>query len=435
MKETEHLVRDSGIDELGSVVWGTHVCLFYRTKKDLLKILVPYFKAGLKNNEFCIWITSDPLDPTKAKNAIRKVVPNFDKYIRKGQIEILPHNQWYLDHGIFDRERILKGWMEKLNLALSNGYAGMRITGDTTWLDEDLWERFINYEERINNTIDMFPMIAVCTYCLDKCEVSDIVDVVNNHQLALIEKKGKWKLVKNAERKRAQRRARQYQAQLKALASELTLIEENERHRLAIELHDRISQVLVISKIKLESLRKSVSGYKNDKVLEDICNSIGRAIQDIRTLAFDLSNPVLYELGFETAVSEWLTNQIQEKHGITAEFESDRRPKPLDDDIRTLLFRDVRELLTNVVEHAHAHKVKVSVKKLGKQICIMVEDDGVGFDPTKATSTVAKKGKFGLFSIRERLEQLGGHFKIEAKPGCGCKVTMVAPLKKRKNRR
>jgi signal transduction histidine kinase len=132
------------------------------------------------------------------------------------------------------------------------------------------------------------------------------------------------------------------------------------------------------------------------------------------------------------AVSEWLTSQIQQKHGITVEFETDGEAKPLDDDIRTLLFRDVRELLINVVEHARAHKVKVSINRLGEQISITVEDNGVGFDPAEVLSMAARKGEFGLFSIRERLEWLGGHLEIESKPGCGCKVTMMAPLKKEK---
>ena len=430
MEETEQLLRETGIDVLGSVLWGTHACLFYRTKEDLINILVPYFKAGLENNEFCMWITSDPLDPMEAKNAIKKSMPDFDKYLKKGQIEILPHDQWYLDQGIFDSQRVMKGWMDKLNLALNNGYAGIRITGNTTWLDEGVWQSFIKYEARINETIDRLPIIAVCTYCLDKCGTSEIVDVVNNHQLALIEQEGRRKLAKNAERKRAEKRAREYQAQLKSLASQLTLAEEHERHRLATELHDRISQTLVISKIKLEALRKAGYGSKLDKALDDVCNSIGQTIQDTRTLTFDLSSPVLYELGFEMAVSEWLTEQIQKKHGITVEFEADGEAKPLNDDIRVLLFRDVRELLINVVEHAEAHKVKVSIKKLGKQICVTVKDNGVGFDPVEVLSMAAKKGEFGLFSIRERLERLGGHLEIESKPGCGCKVTMMAPLKK-----
>ncbi len=201
MEETEQLVRESGIDVLGSVLWGTHVCLFYRTKQDLINVLVPYFKAGLENNEFCMWITSDPLDPTEAKNVLKKAMPDFDKYLKKGQIEILPYDQWYLDKGVFDRKRVIKGCMGKLNLALSNGYAGTRMTGNTAWLDEGLWKSFIKYEAQTNETINRLPIIAVCTYCLDKCGTSEIVDVVNNHQLAIIEKEGRWKLAKNAERK------------------------------------------------------------------------------------------------------------------------------------------------------------------------------------------------------------------------------------------
>ena len=429
-KETKQLVRESGIDLLGSVVWGTHVCLFYRTKEDLIKILVPYFKAGLENNEFCMWITCDPLDPTEAKSAMRKAMPDFDKYLKKAQIEILPHDQWYLDGGVFDRERVMKGWIDKLNLALNNGYAGARITGNTSWLNEKFWDSFIEYEHQINETIDRLPIIVVCTYRLDGCGTSEIVDVVNNHQLAIIEKEGRWKLAKNAERKRAEKRAREYQAQLKSLASQLTLAEERERHRLAIELHDRISQALVISKIKLEALRKSGSGRNLDKALDDVCNSIGRTIQDTRTLTFDLSSPVLHELGFEMAVSEWLTDQIQKKYGITVEFGADGEAKPLDDDVRILLFRDVRELLINVVEHSHAHKVKVSIKRLGEQISVTVEDDGVGFDPAEVLSMAAGKGEFGLFSIRERLERSGGHLEIESRPRCGCRIKMMAPLKK-----
>ena len=432
MEETEQLVRESGIDVLGSVLWGTHVCLFYRTKQDLINILVPYFKAGLENNEFCMWITSDPLDPTEAKQALKKAMPDFDKYLKREQIEILPYDQWYLDKGVFDGKRVIKGRMGKLNTALSNGYAGARITGNTTWLDEGLWKSFIKYEAQMNETIDRFPMIAVCTYCLDKCGTSEIIDVVNSHQLAIIEKEGRWKLVKNAERKRAEKRAREYQAQLKSLASQLTLAEEHERHRLATELHDQIGQSLVISKIKLEALRKSRHSRELDKSLEDVCNSLGQTIQDIRTLTFDLSNPVFYELGFETAVSEWLADQIQKKYGIASEFEDDEQSKPLDDDVRILLFRDVRELLINVVKHAGAHKVKVSIKKLGDQICVMVEDDGVGFDTAAVLSTAAKRGEFGLFSIREQLERLGGHLEIESSPRCGCRVTITTPLKKEK---
>jgi len=429
MKETEQLIRKTGIDVLGSVAWGTHVCLFYRTKEDLINVLVPYFKAGLENNEFCIWITSHPLDSTEAKQALKKSMPDFDKYLTKGQIEILPHDQWYLDRGIFDGKRVMKGWMGKLNLALSNGYAGLRVTGNTAWLDEGLWKRFIKYEEQLNNTIDSFPIIAVCTYSLDKCGIFEIVDVVNKHQLALIEKEGKWMLAKNAERKRAAKRAKEYQAQLKSLASELTLVEEHERHHLATELHDQVSQSLALAKIKLDALLASATSQPLADTLRETCCSLEKAIQDMRSLTFNLSSPILYELGFEAAVAEWLSEQVQDKHGIATEFQDDGRPKPLDDDVRVLLFRNVRELLINVIKYANAGKVNVYIRRTDSVIEITVRDNGVGFDPAREEILAAKTAKFGLFSIRESVEQLGGHFEIESKPGAGCTATMTAMLK------
>ncbi|MCP4608675.1 MAG: PAS domain S-box protein [Planctomycetes bacterium] len=231
------------------------------------------------------------------------------------------------------------------------------------------------------------------------------------------------------ERKRAEEQLFEYQEKLKSLASQLSVIEERERHRLATDLHDHIGQSLVISKMKLDSLRESMSSGESADVLRDVCDCLGDVIRDTRTLTFDLSSPILYELGFETAVSEWLDEQIKEKHGIQTEFRDDGQPKPLDNDIRALLFRNVRELLINIVKHAKARKVKVSVIKVGEQICVIIEDDGVGFEPAKVGSNTG----FGIFSIRERLEQLDGHLEIESEPGRGSRFTMTAPLKVEKS--
>ncbi len=231
------------------------------------------------------------------------------------------------------------------------------------------------------------------------------------------------------EHKRTEKELLEHQAKLKSLASQLSLTEERERHRLATELHDQISQSLVISKIKLDQLRKSSSSDEISEPLEDICNCLGQIIDDTRTLTFDLSYPILYELGFEAAVAEWLTDQIQEKHGIRTEFLDDGRQKPLDDDIRVLLFRNVRELLINVVKHAQANKVRVSIRKVKDNIRVSVEDDGVGFDPVEVTSMATKRAEFGLSSIRERLEQLEGLIEIDSEMGRGSKITMTAPLK------
>ena len=86
--------RNSGVDIIGDIPWGTHICQFYQTKDDLIEILVSYFKAGLENNEYCLWVTSGPLDEKGAMEAMRKALPDFDRYLDRGQMDTIPLNRW-----------------------------------------------------------------------------------------------------------------------------------------------------------------------------------------------------------------------------------------------------------------------------------------------------------------------------------------------------
>jgi PAS domain S-box-containing protein len=231
------------------------------------------------------------------------------------------------------------------------------------------------------------------------------------------------------ERKRVEEKVQVYQKKLQSLASELSLSEERERRRIATELHDYIGQSLAISRIKLKTLQESGSSADLDQSLEEILKLIEQAIKHTRSLMFELSPPMLYDLGFESAI-EWLTEQINKQHGISTFFKDDKHSKPLDDEIGVVLFQAVRELLVNVVKHGQASSAKVSIRKDGNNIRIDVKDDGIGFDTSKTGSYEGETGGFGLFNIRERLSYLGGSLKIKSKSGKGTFVTLVAPLKK-----
>ena len=229
------------------------------------------------------------------------------------------------------------------------------------------------------------------------------------------------------ERKRAEEKLNIYQDQLRSLASQLSLVEEKERRRIAIDLHDHISQTLALCKIKLGTLQKSASSNLTNP-LEEIRNLIEQSIQYTRSLTFELSPPILYELGFEAAV-EWLGEQILKKHGILFYFKDDRKPKPIGNETRIILFQVMRELLMNIAKHAHADKASISICKDGDSIRIHIEDDGVGFDVSKIDTSLNKTVGFGFFSIRERLNYIGGQIEIKSEPGHGTRVTVVAPLK------
>jgi PAS domain S-box-containing protein len=232
------------------------------------------------------------------------------------------------------------------------------------------------------------------------------------------------------EGKKAEERVRLHQKQLRSLASELSLAEERERRRVATLLHDHLGQILAVSKIRLGALLESASGSRYIEDLQYIRGHIEQAIQFTRTLTFELSPPILYELGLESAL-EWLSEQVQQQHSIPIDLENDGDPKPMSEETSVFLFTAVRELLVNVVKHAAAEKVRVVIRKKGGNALISVEDDGVGFSASKLESYSVNTRGYGLFSIRERLRHLGGRVVVKSGKGRGTRVTLVAPLNSR----
>jgi PAS domain S-box-containing protein len=233
-----------------------------------------------------------------------------------------------------------------------------------------------------------------------------------------------------SERKLAEKRLNEYQQQLRSLASQLTLAEQQERRTFATYLHDHIGQTLFVLKIKIEMLSKSLDATHCSGTVKEINAIIENLIRDTRSLTFELSPPILYQLGLSAAL-EWLFEQMHQQYGLSITFEDDQSLQHLDDDIRVLLFRGVRELLINVAKHAHAEKVNVSARRNNNKIYVCVKDDGIGMQiPITSLNTHEGEGRgFGLFSIKERLEHLGGQLTIDSQPACGSAVTLIAPLK------
>ncbi len=229
-------------------------------------------------------------------------------------------------------------------------------------------------------------------------------------------------------RREAEERSGLYQRRLQELASELSMAEERERRRVAVELHDAVGQTLALSKIRLGSLEGSLTSPEDQAQLNGVRELIEQALQDTRSLIFQLSPPVLYELGLEPAL-EWLGEQFREQHGIACEVQNDQKPKPLVEEVRVVLFQAVRELLFNVVKHAQVDRAKVSLSRDNDHILICVEDNGVGFDTANIGSRSFQDIGFGLFNIGERLHLLGGRLEIDSGPAKGSRITLVGPLK------
>ena len=219
----------------------------------------------------------------------------------------------------------------------------------------------------------------------------------------------------------------EYQRQLRSMAAELALSEERERRRIAADLHDRIGRNLFEAKLKLKSLDGLPPGPSQSKRLHEVGEVIDLTIRDTRTLTGELGTPILYDLGLEAAV-EWLAERIENEHGLNVAIIDDKHQKPLSDEIKSVLFRAVGELTHNVVKHARASKIEISLEKRDGRIEIKVIDDGVGFEAGQTGPGSFAGDGLGLMNIRERLDYFGGTFKIESQPGQGVTVTLTAPL-------
>jgi signal transduction histidine kinase len=216
------------------------------------------------------------------------------------------------------------------------------------------------------------------------------------------------------------------QEKLRSLTAELELTEERERRKIASDLHDSVGQILSFASRELKTLQKSPP-KEISKSLQQVCSQLDKAIEQTRTLSFDLSPSILYDLGFEVAIED-LVDRFSKEKTIRCCFKNCDMPKTLADDIKILLYRAIRELLINAAKHSGAGVVKVSLLRLGSDICVTVEDDGQGFDASVLNGSMEKVKGFGIFNIRERLNHIGGQFKIESGKGKGTKVTLIAPL-------
>ena len=193
--------------------------MFYETKQDLLETCVAYFAAGLESNEFCVWAASKPANEKEAMKALRAGIPDFDRHLAGGRIEILKGNEWYLPGKEFDLQRITCGWSEKQDMALTHGFEGMRVSGNAFWLETNLWKEFCSYEEELDRTLAGQKMIVMCTYSLKAARAVDLMDVARAHQFTVARRHGEWEFLETPELRQAKQEIRRLNSAIDFLAA------------------------------------------------------------------------------------------------------------------------------------------------------------------------------------------------------------------------
>lgn len=230
------------------------------------------------------------------------------------------------------------------------------------------------------------------------------------------------------DRKRTEQKLREKQQHLNDMALELTLSEERERRRIAINLHDTLGQDLTLTRMKLGSLHKNFFSPDQNKLLNEIKVLTENAINRVRSLTKLLCPPVLESAGLEAAL-KWLARQIETDYNLQIAFSDDLQEKTVARELQMELYTSVRELLINIAKHAGTSTACLSVCREADTLAIRVEDDGVGFDVNTVLNSPSTDG-FGLFTIRRRIIYIGGLFQITSKPGSGTEVAINVPLLK-----
>jgi signal transduction histidine kinase/CheY-like chemotaxis protein len=437
----EQTLRKSGIDAIGHAGWGTHFCHFYETKQDLVDMLVPYFEAGLRDNESCLWVASDALGADEAETALVEALPDFKDYLTRGQIAFRTASDWYVPDGNFRGEAVIAEWVRHERESRSQGFEGLRVTGDTFWLDRTGWHDFAEYETHLNRSLGQYRIICLCSYCMDRCTASDVLDVCNTHQFALTRRHGDWQLVQSdslaVARTELEQANAELEARVEARTRDLELLLKERDEFLAMLSHE-LRNPLAPLESAVEVIRRSVpdespaSGASNIvarqvRNLSVILNDLLEADRTVRGMFAIDPAPVALAAIVEEALDAIRPATAQ--NGQTVVIESlDHSAQIVGDRVR--LNQVFVNLLNNAATYAPAHgRIVVSMKVNADETRVCVSDDGLGVPEALRERVFSlfvqgprgldrSEGGFGigLAVARQIVERHGGSLTLEQAP-------------------
>jgi PAS domain S-box-containing protein len=266
------------------VPWGTHLCQFYETKDDLVEVLVPYFKEGIAANDACIWITSDRISIEEASHALRAVIPDLDDRRTTGQIEIMPHEEWYFPDGSFNIDVLFDKWQKKGKIAIARGYGGLRISGSIAGLHAKRWTDLVAYEQKIRVKVAGRRAIALCSYPLDECTASQFAQLVDLHDFAIIRRQGGWRCIESEGSRQLMERSLIQRHALESSLAPLTMIDMAGRRTFANPAalrtwgYDHEAEVLGRDVAEFWAAPDQLRGYLDNVLVsgQDVCQLVAR---------------------------------------------------------------------------------------------------------------------------------------------------------------
>jgi signal transduction histidine kinase len=446
-------LRRSGLPAVGAVAWGTHLCNFYKTGADLVETLAPYFEAGLEQNERCVWITSEPLGVDDARAALANLVPRLDAYVARGQMALFDQRAWYARSGPFDPAAMINVWIGEEERARSDGHAGLRISGNTSWIAApSSWDRFTEYEEAINERLMRRNIVALCSYSTERCGCEDVFDVVRNHQLALVRRRGAWEVIENSALKLAKEELRQLNAELEQRVLDRTVeLQAALRSRdefLGMASHE-LKTPLAALLLQLEGLARP--GRLAQLEAAQVAERLGKALDnglrlstlvermlDIARIGQGLVPVDLQPMDLRTLARETLArlgDPIQAS-GATVRLREHGAPLGHWDGAR--LGQVLTNLLVNALKHARGTAIEVDVWTEETTAVLAVRDHGPGVpaaDRARIFERFVQLGDaraegigLGLWMVRQIVSAHGGTVGVEDAAGGGARFVVRLPL-------
>jgi signal transduction histidine kinase len=448
MKNTNS--RKLGLEVIKEVPWGTHLCFFYDSIDDYFDIIKPYFKTGLENNEFCSWIIPKDLEMEKALEILQTAIPNLDCYQQKRQIEILQHSECYLNKGRFDGDAVITNWGNKLDKALSAGFDGLRVEGDTSWVGMNRWRAFTDYESKIDNVIINKKILVVCSYPLKKIGASKIIDVIGNHQFALIRRNEKWIYAKS----------------FVGMMDKLLEIQNHIRgENIELIKQDALKTAFFnISSHELKTPLTSIKGYTQMLIKEQLgaINEQQKEVLEVLKRNTDhldhLINNYLSLVQLQAGTMKLMVEKIPIKSLIKDTMDimyplADSKKIKIDvrlaDGLPPLSIDvdRIKQVLINIIGNAikfspEGTPININVKKKNEYILFEIQDFGLGvpkdehekiFDMFFRSESIRNKNikgtGLGLPISKAIVEAHGGRIWVDSKIGKGSKFSFTLPLK------
>ncbi len=449
-------LRNSGIEMIGDIPWGTHIASLYSSGRDFCKVVAPYIKSGLINNELCIWIYSQTINHEEAKEIIRTSVESVDTYLKNGRLILLPYTQWYVLEGSFNDLRVNRQWLELLEYARDNGFDGLRAVGDTAWLEKSYYRDFEYYEQKINDVFREYPFIALCLYDMKRTGMAEVADIMNNHSFTIVSDNSEMKIVRNIELLIKEREL----ADSRKMLSEMVELDKIKTEFFANISHElRTPLTVILSSIQMMQLLKdrlvcnecdSRTDARLGKYLKIIQQNCYRQLRLVNNL-IDVSkiDSDYYELNMQNCNIVELVENIAisvaeyiKSRGITLEFDTELEELCIACD-PDQIERIILNLLSNAIKFTdRGGYIRVNISGGTDKVVIRIEDTGTGipqdkldciferFQQVENTLTRNHEGSgIGLSLVKSLVEKHNGKISVKSELGKGADFMIELPCK------